>query len=218
VHFLDAWRELSAIDLVRLLAPAGLLILATVLPGARVVRASAIGVALFLPGLRELASTAWQVAGWIALWLFIAWRATGEREGEQEPLSPSRGMFEAGTVSLALGAMLVLLLIVAVGRQDLSPEDVRRASWGLLVLGVGLLHLMLRRHARRSALAFGAMGLGLQVLDGTARGAQVQTGPESGGVVLAATALAVVMVLRIASARERHAGSPWVHDAHDLHD
>lgn len=218
MHFLDAWRELSAIDLVRLLAPAALLILATMLPGARVVRAAAIGVALFLPGLRELAVTPWLVAGWIALWLFIAWRAIGGREGEREPLDHARGMLETGTVSLALGLLLLLLLIVAVGRQDLSPEDARRASFGLLVLGVGLLHLMLRRHARRAALAFGAMGLGLQVLDGAARGAQVQVGTVHASGVLVATALSVLMVLRISSARERYAGSPWVYDAHDLHD
>jgi len=216
VHFLDAWRELSAIDLVRLLAPAALLVLATVLPGARIVRAAAIGVALFLPGLRELAVTPWIVAGWIALWLFIAWGATGAGEGE--PIDPARGMLETSTVSLALGLLLLLLLIVAVGRQDLSPEDGRRASFGLLVLGVGLLHLMLRRHARRAALAFGAMGLGLQVLDGAARGAQVQIGTVHASGVLIATALAVFVVMRIASARERYAGSPWVVDAHDLHD
>ena len=82
MHFLDAWRELSAVDLFRLLAPAALLIAATTLPGARIVRIAGIGVALLLPGLRELASPGLQVAGWCALWLFLAWRATGEREGE----------------------------------------------------------------------------------------------------------------------------------------
>jgi hypothetical protein len=218
VHFLDAWRELSMVDLVRLLAPAALLVLATLLPGARTVRVAAIGVAASMPGLRELASGRLQVAGWCALWLFLAWRASGEREGELEPLTPSRGMFETSVVSLTLGVALVLLLIVGVGRQDLSPEDARRASSGLLLLGVGVLHLMLRRHARRAAVAFGAMGLGLQVLDGAARGAQVQIDMPPTGAVLMATAVAVVIVLRVASARERHAGTPWVHDAHDLHD
>jgi hypothetical protein len=218
VQFSDAWRELSAIDLVRLLAAPALLVAATLLPGARIVRIAAIGVAVLIPGLRELACSAPQVAGWSALWLFLAWRAAGTHEGETEPLTPVRGMFETGTLSLVLGVLLVMLLIVGVGRQDLSPEDARRASWGVLMLGIGLLHLMLRRHARRSAVAFAAMGLGLQVLDGAARGAQVRTHPEPTGGVLLATAIASLVVLRIASARERHAGSPWVHDAHDLHD
>jgi len=218
VHFLDAWRELSAVDLVRLLAPAALLIAATTLPGARIVRIAGIGVALLLPGLRELASPGLQVAGWCALWLFLAWRATGEREGEMEPLTSSRGLFETSTISLFLGAVLALMLVIAVGRQDLSPEDARRASWGILVLMVGILHLMLRRHARRAAVGFGAMGLGLQVLDGAARGAQIPMGLAPSGSILVGTALAVLIVLRIARARELHAGSPWVHDAHDLHD
>lgn len=218
MHFLDAWRELSGIDLVRLLAPAALLVLATLLPGARVARLAAIGVAASMPGLRELAVPALQVAGWTLLWLLLAWRASGEREGEMEPLSRGGGRFEAGTLSLFLGGLLTLLLVIGIGRQDLSPEDARRASWGVVVLMTGTLHLMLRRHARRSAMAYGAMGLGLQVLDGAARGAQVQVGLSPPGAILIGTALAVLIVLRIARARERNAGSPWVHDAHDLHD
>jgi len=218
VHFLDAWRELSGIDLVRLLAPAALLVLATLLPGARVARIAAIGVAASMPGLRELAVPGLQVAGWSLLWLLLAWWAAGEREGETEPLSPGGGRLEAGTLSLFLGALLTLLLVIGIGRQDLSPEDARRASWGVVVLMVGAIHLMLRRHARRSAMAFGALGLGLQVLDGAARGARIQVGIAPPGAILVGTALAALIVLRIAQARERHAGSPWVHDAHDLHD
>ena len=218
MHFLDAWRELSIIDLVRLLAPAALLIAATTLPGARIVRIAGIGIAMLLPGLRELSSTGLEVLGWCALWLFLAWRAAGESEGEVEPLTSSRGLFETSTISLFLGGVLALLLMIAVGRQDLSPEDARRASWGMLVLMVGILHLMLRRHARRAAVAFAAMGLGLQVLDGAARGAQIPLGLAPSGSILVGTALTVLIVLRIARAREQHAGSPWVHDAHDLHD
>jgi hypothetical protein len=33
-----------------------------------------------------------------------------------------------------------------------------------------------------------------------------------------ATAVAVALVVRLGHARERFAGSPWVSDAHDLHD
>jgi hypothetical protein len=87
-----------------------------------------------------------------------------------------------------------------------------------VLVGAGLLHLMLRRHARRATMGFGAMGLGLQILDGAARGAQVQTGLAPAAWPLIASALAILLVLRVAAARERWAGSPWVPDAHDLHD
>ena len=58
----------------------------------------------------------------------------------------------------------------------------------------------------------------LQILDGAARGAQVQTGLPPGTWPLMATTLAILLVLRVAAARERWAGTPWVPDAHDLHD
>ena len=115
--------------------------------------------------------------------------------------------------------MVVLgLLIAAVARQDLSPEDGRRASYGLLLLGLGLLHLMLRRHVRRAIVGFGALGLGFQVLDGAARGAQVALGALAQGPPLLATTIAVALAIRLARGRERHASSAWVSDAHDLHD
>jgi hypothetical protein len=62
------------------------------------------------------------------------------------------------------------------------------------------------------------MGLGLQILDGAARGAQVQLALAPAVWPLVATALSVLLVLRVAAVRERWAGSPWVPDAHDLHD
>jgi len=88
----------------------------------------------------------------------------------------------------------------------------------LLLIGLGTLHLMLRGHVRRAAIAFASLGLGLQVLDGAARGAELPgSAPARGGVWLA-TAIAVALVVRLGHARERFAGSPWVSDAHDLHD
>ncbi len=218
MHFLDAWRELALPDLVRLLAPLLLVAAATVLPGARTVRVIALAIAALLPGLREMGAPPLVTAGWCALWLAIAWRGSGAGDTEPAPIVGRRGVFETGTLGLAVGAAMLAMLVAAVARQDMSPEDSRRASCGVLLVGAGLLHLMLRRHARRAAVGFAAMGLGLQVLDGAARGAQVQLALPSAAWPLVATALAVLLVLRVAAARERWAGSPWVPDAHDLHD
>ena len=74
MHFLDAWSALSLFDLVRLLAPLGFLAAGTFLPGAAVARVAALGVAAGVPFLKELAAPPWVVAGWTALWLFVAWR------------------------------------------------------------------------------------------------------------------------------------------------
>ena len=106
----------------------------------------------------------------------------------------------------------------AVARQDLSPEDARRASYGALVMVVGIIHLMLRRHARRAGVAFASLGLGLQVLEGAARSAQVPETLVPGGAVLLATAIAAALATRVAVIREHIAGTAWVSDAHDLHD
>jgi hypothetical protein len=62
------------------------------------------------------------------------------------------------------------------------------------------------------------MGMGLQVLDGTAQGAQIQAAPTSAEALLVATWLAVALALKVAVSRERYAGTGWVSDAHDLHD
>jgi lipopolysaccharide export LptBFGC system permease protein LptF len=89
---------------------------------------------------------------------------------------------------------------------------------GLLLIGLGVLHLMLRRHVRRAAIAFAAMGLGLQVLDGVARSAQIAGSAPPTAAVWLATAIAVALVIKLGRARERYARGPWVSDAHDLHD
>ena len=218
MHFFDAWSELPPFDLVRLVAPLGFLTLGTLLPGGRAARLAALGVAAGIPLLRELAVAPWMVVGWTALWAFVAWRSGSDPESAPRPLAATRGVLESGTVGLLLGLLLLALLVAAVARQDMSPEDGRRASYGAALLGVGLLHLMLRRHLQRSSLGFAALGLGLQVLNGAARDAQVQRVPSSGGGVLLATFLAIALTTRIASGRERHAGTAWVGDAHDLHD
>ncbi|TMQ73653.1 MAG: hypothetical protein E6K81_03640 [Candidatus Eisenbacteria bacterium] len=218
MQFLASWSELSAFDLLRLLAPPGFLIAALLLPGVRVARVAALGVALAIPLLHELGTSPPLTAAWSALWLLVAW-AAGAREGAaRRPLAHPRGRVEAGTVGMLLGLALLALLVVAVARQDLSPEDARRASLGALILSLGLIHLMMRGHARRAGVSFASLGLGLQVLDGAARAAQVPQTLPQGGAVLIATAIAVALAMRVAASRERLAGTAWVSDAHDLHD
>jgi len=218
VQFLESWTELALPDLLRLLAPAAFLAVATLLPGVRVVRVAAIGVALTIPLVEELGVSPRYGIAWSALWLLIAW---GTRRGEgaaRRPLAVRHGVFEAGTVGLLLGLALMALLIAAVARQDLSPEEARRASYGALLLMLGLLHLMLHGNVRRAAVAFGSLGLGLQVLESAAREAQLFVAHNPGGAVLLATVLASSLAMRVAITRERLAGTAWVSDAHDLHD
>lgn len=214
MHFTDTWTELQALDLVRLLAPLALLLIALFVPGRLTSRPAAFLLALAMPWLPELGPPA-LVAGWSALWLFVAWRAD-PRDRAAAP-RPAGGA-EPGLVGFGVGLALLALLIAGVARQDLAPEDGRRASWGLLVLGLGLLHLMVRRHAGRAPIGFAAMGLGLQMLHGAARGAELPEAVPGGGLVLVATAVAVALLTRIARGRERVAGSAWISDAHDLRD
>lgn len=219
MRFLDAWLELSGPDLARLLIPLSLLGVSAFFPGLRVGRVTALGLAASVPLLREMSAPAWLAAGWVALWVTLAlWRPGGGEETAHKPLARSGGVVEAGTVGLALGLVLGLLLIAAVARQDMSPDETRRVSYGVALLMLGLLHLMLRRHIRRAMAGFAAAGLGLQVLDGAAQGVQLQPGYATGAALLLATWLAVVLTSRVAAARERFAGTAWVSDAHDLHD
>ncbi|OGF17984.1 MAG: hypothetical protein A2W00_02355 [Candidatus Eisenbacteria bacterium RBG_16_71_46] len=217
MHFLDSWTELSPLDLGRLLLPAACVALCILLPGRRVARIAAAGVALSVLLLREIG--AWPlIAAWSAVWALVAWRA-GAATSRTGPASTTRvGGVESGAVGLMLGVALLALLVAAVARQNLSPEDGRRASWGLLVMGLGLLHLMLRRHALRALVAFAALGLGLQMLNGVARSAQVPGTLPAEGRVLLATLIVLALVGRVAWARQCAAGSASVSDAHDLHD
>lgn len=218
MQFLESWTELSLPELLRLVAPALLLASAGFLPGVRIARLSALGVALMIPLLRELGTSPVLTLAWSTLWLAVAWVAGWDEGAARRPLAVRRGGIEAGTVGLLLGLVLGGLLIAAVARQDLAPEDARRASYGALILTLGLIHLMTRGHARRAVVAFASLGLGLQVLDSAARAAQVpETLPPAGGILLA-TALAVALAMRVTISRERLAGSSWVSDAHDLHD
>src|SRR5262249_29208026 len=137
-----------------------------------------------------------------------AWRAEGPRPGG----------VESGTVGLLLSSALLVLLIVALGRQDLPPELTRPTAIGLLLLVAGLAHLMLRRDSLRGAMAFPTVGFGLQWLDHAVRVVVLEAGDVPEGAVLFATVLAVALATRVALVRQRDAGSAWVGFAHDLHD
>lgn len=218
MHFLDAWLELAPLDVVRLLGPLALLAASTFIPGRRVSRLAALGVAVAILPLRELAAPPLLSVGWVALWLLLVLLPAESEEAARKPLARGRGVVESGAVGLLLGLALGLLMMTAVARQDMSTEETRRASLGAAFLVVGFLHLMLRRHLRRALAGFATLGLGLQILNGAAQGAQLDPGPGTGISVLVATWLAVLLGLRVAAARERYAGSVWVSDAHDLHD
>lgn len=217
MHFLDSWTELATLDLVRLLAPAALLVITIFLPGRHIARPAAIGVSIAVIFLPELGSP-WLIAGWAAVWLAIGLLVG--RVPANAAITPATraGGAESLIIGLLVGLGLLALLTAGVARQDLSPEDGRRASWGLLIMGLGLLHLMLRRHALRALVAFGALGLGLQMLEGAARGTQIPSELGPAWVILAGTVGAVALVARVARGRERVAGTAWIGDAHDLHD
>jgi len=216
VHFLDAWLGLAPAHLLRSVLPAGFVALAVLVPGRAAAGLTALGVAVALPFLPELVAPAWVEAGWVALWLLVAGLA-GWRAGRPARPGARLGGLESGGIGLVLGIALLALVGAGVARLDLDGELTRRAAGGVLLAGLGLVHLMLRRHALRAAAAFAAMGLGLQLLDGAVR-AVVVGGAGPAGLPLAATALAVALTLRVGRVRAAAAGSAWVGDAHDLHD
>jgi hypothetical protein len=215
VHFLETWTGLSALELARALLPAAFLLLAILVPGRAVARVAALCVAAAVPFLRELSTPAPVTVGWVGLWLWIAWQA-GRPAGR--PAGVRQGALESGVVGLLLGLAVLALLLAAVARQDLAAGAARRAAAGVLLISLGLLQLMVGRHARRAVVAFGAMGLGLEVLDGLAR--TVQTGPADSfpGLSLAGAGAAVLLATRLARGLEQVAGTAWVGDAHELHD
>jgi hypothetical protein len=167
VHFADTWTELQVLDIVRLLAPVGLLMLTLFVPGRFAARPATVLVALSMPFIPELGPPA-LVAGWLVLWLIVAWLAGGGTDAGSAP-RPGGGA-EPGVVGFAVGLALLALLIAGVARQDLAPEDGRDVSWGLLVLGLGLLQLMVRRHAERALVGFAASGAHADARGHTRRG------------------------------------------------
>jgi hypothetical protein len=218
MHLLEAWTTLGPLHLARLLALPGAMIVATLLPGRVLARGAALVGAAGTLLLVEMALPWWIRAAWVGAWLGIAWQA-GRRDRPDLPARPARRRgLEAGAVALPLGLALLALMLAAVWRQTFQPEDARRASLGALLVGLGLLHLMMRRHVRRAALAVGSLGVGLELLTASARAADVAHEGAPPGTALLATVLAATIVVRIADGRERYAGSAFVSDAHELQD
>ena len=217
MHFLDSWTQLSFFVLARLMFPIAVLAMGVFLPGRRTARVIAILVAIAVLFLGEVGLEPPLRAGWALLWLLVAWRA-GSRRWRTPSMAARPGGVESAAVGLLIVLALLALLIGAVARQNLSPEFGRRASYGLLFMCVGLLHLMLRRDVRRAMVAFVGLGFGLQVLERAAATTLIPGSAPHPGVVLMATLVAVGLVDRLAKVREQDAGSAWVSDAHDLHD
>ena len=217
MHFLDVWAALPRLALLRFGVPAALLLVAVLAPGRVMARLATLGLAVASPWLRGSGASAWVTAGWVLLWLGIAWRA-GLPSSRTVRSGARLGGLESGAVGLMLGAALLALLIAGVARLDLDAALTRQCSFGVLLVSLGFLHLMLRRHSVRAATGFAAMGLGLQLLQGAVRAVATTGGAPPEGLPLVATWLAVVPAARIGVTRNTTAGSAWVSDAHDLHD
>ena len=217
MHFLDAWTHLALAELARYLAAPVLLLMQILVPGRRPSAAGCFGLAAASTAapapLPMEARVVWALL-WIALGITIL------RWVPDPPPDPGarRGGLESGAVGLLLALALVLLLVAAVARQNLPEAASRESSYALFVIALGLLHLMLRRHVLRAAVAMGAMGLGLDRLVRVADAEQMPGGAMPSLGVWLATLLAVSLVVRIAWLRALAGAGAWVSGAHDLHD
>lgn len=218
MRFLNAWTEVGTPTLVLALITPALLSVAAFLPGRRVARVTALVIAIAITGLGAVGLDGSLRWGWVVLWGVVAWRVGRHRLATKGDPAPRPGGVESGLIGLLLALALGVLLVSAVARHDLDPRATRGASFALLLVVVGLLHLMLRRDSRRALLAFAALGLGLQVLQGLARDTLLTGAVDHPEAILAGTALAIAIADRVVRMREVSAGSPWVSDAHDLHD
>ena len=171
MHFLDAWTELSPANLLRLAVPVGCLGVAVFVPGRFASRLSALALALATQLLTEHGDSLLLRLGWSLLWLVVAWQSGRSLAPARQPHATRLGGLEAGTVGLMLAPALLVLMVSVVARLDLPPEAGRRASYGLLLVTLGVLHLMLRRHALRATVGLAALGFGVQVLESAARAA-----------------------------------------------
>ena len=85
-------------SLVRLLAPPAFLTAVAFVPGVRVARLAALGVALAIPFLRELGVSPLLTAAWSAVWLLVALGAGVPEGAARRPLAARRHGLETGTV------------------------------------------------------------------------------------------------------------------------
>jgi len=217
MHFVDAWTSLEPLELALLLGGPAIAIVALLLPGRAIARVLALGMAACLalvPGFDPPLLR----AAWVALWLGVA-AVSGARRDEPPHGRASRAAgVESGAIALLLGGVLLALVLVALGREDLPAEVTRPAAIGFTLVAAGVAHLMLRRDALRGAFAFAVAGCGLQWLDHAARLVVIDAAALPEATLLLATALAVALAVRLAWVRQRDAGSAWVTHAHDLHD
>jgi hypothetical protein len=216
VHFLDAWLDLSGFELGRLTALIVVCAAPVFVRGAKAASLAAKILALLVPLVLLARAPIALAAGWGLLWLAAGVRFQRERPVEAD--TPGAAGFESAAVALGLGLALVALLIAGVARQNLSAHATRITATAVTLLGLGIMHLMLRRHAARAAFGVATMGLGLELLDLAARGAELDGGARPHGAVLLGTAFAVALMIRVGESRAEHAGSASVGDAHMLHD
>ena len=219
MRFLDSWAQLPPADLLAWFLPIGLMALLVFLPGRVVARVGTLGVAVALAMTPALVDPPSLRLAWIALWALLAWGVYGEPAPRRVPGRGRRtGLLETGVVGLLLGAAVLTLLVVAVARQNLPADAGRRASYGILILVLGLLHLMLRRHTVRLAIGLAMLGLGLQIIERVAAAGLLAGADGPGFSILLATTIGCALAVRAGRTRVRVAASPWVGDAHDLHD
>jgi hypothetical protein len=215
VQFLDAWLELTAVDLIRVAVPLALALLPVLIPGPRVAWLASAAMAPVAAVALLGRSPVWVPIGWALLWVVLALRL--RRSGGARASASGTGA-ESGAVGLGLGLAVLALLVAGIARQDLSEFATRLTSSGVALLAAGLLHLMLRRHAVRAAFGVLTMAFGLQLLQLAANASQLPGTPRADGAVLLGGLIAAALTIRVGEARARFAGSPWVGDAHMLHD
>jgi hypothetical protein len=216
MHFLDAWSRLTPLELARTGAVPAFVLISIAFAGRRAALFTSIALAVW--SLFPLGAVPWEIRlAWSLLWLAYARTLAKSADDPPPDSSARRGGFESGAVGLLLGVALLLLLVAAVARQDLPDAESRETSYGLLLIGLGLIHLMLRRHVLRAAVAFGVMGMGLDQLTRSAAAQQLPVDRARIIAVPIGAALAMALVTRIARSRSDN-GSAWVSGAHDLHD
>lgn len=217
MHFLDAWRTAPPLELLATLA---LLVVLAVPLFVRhwqalwlVALLSANQVRIVIPARTPLLLS----GGWFLLWLFVA--LFSQREWVRGERTPGHGgRLESGLIGLSLGLAFLALLVIGVARQDLAGDPTRRVTLALVVMAIGLVHLMLHRHIRRAAFGLVTLGFGVQLLELAAGALQLPGTYHAAPGVLIGTALAASAALRLGEGREAATGSPWVSDAHELHD
>lgn len=218
MHFRDAWTELTLLELFRLLSPLALSLAALLLPKPREAALAA--------ALAPLSLTVWpgrpHGAGLPLLW-FLGSTLLGLAVLRLRPPSASRPPLRAAAEMLVLGLALLLawagVLVAGLAQQTMAPVDARDATVGVALIAIGMAHLLWRRDLVRAALALLSLGLGVGVLESVARGAlPAALAHDAGSSVLACTLAGALLALRVAVARARVPGAPWVTDAHDLRD